>query len=461
VSRKIDLRRSLRAAAIVLGLMAAATPVHAVARTLLHATLLRSTPAANSRLDKPPSAIRLVFSEQVVPELSQIALVGSRGDTVQLKVANDPHDVHVLVGTVTSELTGPYKVVWRVLSADGHPVGGNFKFTVGSGTTTSASSTASVVADGVAQASPNPSPALATPVSSSTGAEEKPVPVFASLFRGIGLGAFMTGIGILFFGLSAGERRFLIPGALVTSLIAGGTLLLVAHAIMWLEHVSPTGHLSADFMSSILGSAIGRVELLRVLLAVLALWAISLARHRKIALWLGIGCLIVSGAVGHPAAIHPYVAIPAKMTHLLAASIWVGGLVWLVWVAHCDEAACRIEARRVSSIALIAVIAIFLSGLLQIVLFLNTPSDLWRDDYGRLVLAKIVGLLILVGYGVYNRFGLLPTLETPGASVKLQRSAKQEIAIVAIVILIGGFLAYVPTPPIPQSASTAPAGATP
>jgi hypothetical protein len=35
---------------------------------------------------------------------------------------------------------------------------------------------------------------------------------------------------------------------------------------------------------------------------------------------------------------------------------------------------------------------------------------------------------------------------------------RQEIVIVAIVIVIGGFLAYVPTPPLPVSASTAATG---
>ena len=114
--------------------MATALPLRAAARSLLHATLLRSTPAPKSHLAKSPQAIRLVFSEQIVPELSQITLVNSSGDSASLKLATDPHDVHVLVGSVAGELAGPVKVVWRVLSADGHPVGGNFTFTVGSAT---------------------------------------------------------------------------------------------------------------------------------------------------------------------------------------------------------------------------------------------------------------------------------------------------------------------------------------
>ncbi len=379
-----------------------------------------------------------------MPELSHITLVGPAGDSVQLKVANDPHDVHVLMGSVLRTLSGPYDVIWHVISADGHPIGGTFTFTVGFGAPAVASSTPA----GAPPSAPRPA---GSPAATSSTAEEKPVPVMAALFRGVGLGAMLAGVGVLFFGISAGERRTLIPGAMVTVLIAVGTLLLVAHALMWLEDISPTGHLTSDFLSSVLESTIGRVELLRVVLAVLTLWAIALARHRTIVLWLGVGCLIVSGAVGHPAAIHPYLAIPAKVVHLLAISSWLGGLLWLVWLARYDEAACRIEARRVSAIALIAVIAIFLSGLLQVVLFLNTPSDLFRDNYGRLVLAKMAGLAILVGFGAYNRFGLLPKGETPDTIQKLARSVKQEIAIISIVILIGGFLAYVPTPPIPQA----------
>ncbi|HEV7387873.1 MAG TPA: copper resistance protein CopC, partial [Gemmatimonadaceae bacterium] len=76
--------RSIGVAAIVLCAMTLATPVSAIARTLLHATLLRSTPSANSHIAKFPDAIRLVFSEQIVPELSQITLVLSSGDSIGL-----------------------------------------------------------------------------------------------------------------------------------------------------------------------------------------------------------------------------------------------------------------------------------------------------------------------------------------------------------------------------------------
>lgn len=451
----------MRAATIFLSLVFCAAVAHAATRALLHATLLRSTPAANSHLTKPPETIRLVFSEQIVPALSQITLGRPDGSSTQLRVATDPHDVHTLVGSVVGEMaSGRYKVSWRVVSSDGHPVGGTFTFSLkGTGDTARAGTvaplpvtpTTTTLRDSVrVESAASPSPA-AMP-------DDKPIPVLAALFRGLGLGAMMMGLGVLFFVSTSRERRNLVPPKVIVRAITIGAILLVAHMIAWLDHVSPSGSLSGDFLGSVLGSTIGRVELSRTILAVLTLWAIALARRATPALVLGGACLLVSGAIGHPAAIDPYWTIPAKMLHLVAGSVWIGGLVWLIWLSRCDEAACRIEAGRVSSVALISVIVIALSGLLETFFFLNTPADLIHSRYGQLVLAKMIGLAILVGLGAYNRFGLLPRLNATDGPKRLSRSMKAEIAVLSMIILIGGFLAYEPTPPLPKSPTAASTG---
>lgn len=462
IARLSLIRRGLfKAATVALSLAVCAAFAHAATRALLHATLLRATPAANSHLTKPPETIRLVFSEQIVPELSQITLIGPDGSGTQLQVANDPHDVRTLVGRIPGQLTGGrYKVSWRVLSADGHPVGGSLNFSIGGVSDTARSG---------AVRSP-PLTATTKPLRESTAAdsgnvpssvvspEEKQIPVLAAVFRGLGLGAMMTGLGVLFFVATSRERRNLASPKVIVRAITIGAILLVAHMVAWLDHVSPSGSLSLDFIRSVLGSTVGRVELLRTILALLTLWAIALARRTTPALILGGACLLASGAIGHPAAIDPYWTIPAKMLHLIAGSIWIGGLVWLMWLSRCDEPACRIEARRVSSVALISVIVIALSGLLQTFFFLNTPADLTSSPYGRRVLAKMIGLAILVGLGAYNRFGLLPKLDATDGPRNLSRSVRVEIVVLTMIILIGGFLAYEPTPPIPRSAASATTG---
>ena len=310
---------------------------------MLHATLLRSVPRANSVLKTPPETVRLVFSEAVVPELSQIALVLRDAqkvviDSVRLPVANDPHDVHTLIGTVSRLRAGRHTVMWRVLSADGHPISGNFAFVVETGTpeiAPSSSSTAPVLGNSGAKDT------LVTPATTSATGDATTVPVLASILRGIGLGTLMAGVGLLFFAVTGRERSKHAPGRVIVLLITIGAILLVAHMFAWLVNIAPTRSLSGDFIASVFGSTVGRIELLRVAFAVLALLAIALARREKLALIFGAASLVVSGAVGHPAAIHPYLSIPAKMAHLLGASLWLGGLLWLVWLSRRDETAFR------------------------------------------------------------------------------------------------------------------------
>jgi copper transport protein len=456
-------RRSVGAAAIALSMALSPVVSYGAGRALFHATLLRSTPAANSHVAKLPVTIRLVFSEQVVPELSHLTLIGPDAKAIVLPVATDPHDVHTLVGRVGPSPAGQYKVVWHVLSADGHPVGGTFEFTADAA---SDGSVAPVAVSTTAKQTPPSTPtvssgetatnraATGTSAAMSSPTETRSIPLAASVLRGLGLGAMMASVGLLFFGLTDRNRRSLVPSAMVVRLTTVGAILLVAHMLAWLSDISQTGSLGDAFIAAALRSTPGRLEALRVIMAVLALWAVALARHAKIGFFLGAACLVVSGAIGHPAAIHPLLSIPSKIAHLLAGAIWLGGLIWLVTVIHREDVDFPAEARRVSSTALVCVIAILISGLLQTALFLNTPGDLIHSGYGRLALIKMAGVAVLIGLGAFNRFLLLPAVEDSSIRPALSRTVRQEIAIVIILIVVGGFLAYVPTPPAPQAVSS-------
>ncbi len=294
-----------------------------------------------------------------------------------------------------------------------------------------------------------PGSAIAPP--SPMAMKDEPSAVAVSLLRGLGLGAMMSGIGLLFFGAAAGSRRNLDPEKLVVRLITIGSLLLVAHMVAWLYHISPTNGVSGEVLAKAVDSRIGRIEAIRVMLALLTLWALALAGRKSLALFFGVACLLISGAVGHSAGIDPQWAVPAKMVHLLSGSVWLGGFLWLLWTFRRDVTAFRIEARRVSGAALIAIIGVFASGVAQTYLFLNSPWDLVHSSYGRLVLAKMAGLLLLVAYGAQNRFRMIPRLDDARVGKRLSRSVAQEITIMTIVILIGGFLVYLPTPPMPVS----------
>ena len=133
----------------------------------------------------------------------------------------------------------------------------------------------------------------------------------------------------------------------------------------------------------------------------------------------------------------------------------MGGLLWLGWTFRRDTTAFRIEARRVSFAALIALIAVAGSGIAQTLLFLDWPWDLLGSTYGRLILAKITGLLILILLGGYNRFKLVPNLDDSRKGRKLSRAVTQELVVMFAILVISGFLAYAPVPPPPSPAGAA------
>ena len=398
---------------------------------------------ADAKLATAPHTIRLVFSEEVVPALSQILVIGPAGDSTKLNVTNDPHDVHTLLGAVSqSKSGGRYTVYWRVVSADGHPVNGNFSFSVAGAAVSGGVTTVPTPIDTTPKRD-----SIARPVDLQNADE---VPVTAAVLRGVGLGVLMAAVGILFFGLTARDTDGapVLPRGLILWLTLIGAVLLVAHLIAWTRLIAPNSVSNTAFVTSVFESKVGRIELARTALAVLMLLSVAPLGNNKLAFLFGFACLLVSGAVGHPAAIHPMWAIPGKSIHLLSGAAWLGALVWLLATARADDATHQREAMRVSSLALIAVIAVLVSGLLQTVLFLNTPGELLHSQYGKLVVAKFIGLLILVCYGAYNRYFLLPRFTT-GGSVRLRSSVRQEIFVMTLVVLMGGFLAYIPPPPSP------------
>jgi len=423
-----------------------ALPMVAAPRPIaVHATLVSSEPAANSRLTSSPSRIRLVYSEPVEGKLAKVSLVPPSGSAIALRAGADPRDVHAVIAPVDSIGPGAYRVDWRVVSADGHPVDGSYTFAVGDTTL------------GAQQPAPVPTPRAPEPEPEPDvwGPAAFGAPLIPAILRGAGLGALMAAGGLLLFFASAGPNAAQRTDARVrrtmTTWLVAGVLLLIGHLVTWIINTSPDHQFDASWAAAALGTSVGQVELWRVGLALLALWAWWLARRHRLALLFAAGSLIASGAVGHSAAIQPAWGIPSKAIHLLASAIWAGGLLWLlVRPANDDVTLFATDADRVSSRALWAVIAIAFTGIVQTRLFLASWSGLVTSAYGWLVLAKVAGLLMLIAFGAYNRQRLMPRIAAAARTATdvgtLRASISREIIVVAAVILLGGLLAYVPPP---------------
>jgi len=411
----------------------------------VHATLVSSEPAADSHLAATPARIRLVYSEPIEGGLARVTLVPGAGAPIVLRAAADPRDVHAVIAPVDSLAPGRYRVEWRVVSADGHPVDGTFLFAVGDTTL------------GAQPAPPPPPPAEpvteAEPEPDVWGPSVAGAPLIPALIRGTALGALMAAAGMLLFlstadpnAAQSADRRI---RALTTGLTFAAAVLLAGHAVAWLINTSPEHTFDTAWAASALSTTVGKIELWRTGLAILALWAWWLARRPRLALVFAIAAICVSGASGHSAAMQPAWAIPAKTIHLLASAVWLGGLLWLVVRPAGDSAPLFArDADRVSSRALIAVVAVAFTGVVQTRLFLPSWGDLVTSAYGLFALAKTAGLLALAGFGAYNRQRLMPRIAASAAAggAALRASVTREIFVMALVILLGGLLAYVPPP---------------
>jgi copper transport protein len=393
-----------------------------------HATLLASEPAAGVTLSASPSRIRLLFSEPLEPTLATISIVDRTGKSTALTVSGDPHDVHAVVAPVQLNGTGEFRVVWHVISADGHPVGGSYLFAVG--------------------APSAPPPVAATPPAAVTwGPALLGAPLVPAILRGLGVGFLMAAAGLLLFIVRFGADTQSRPMKSALIACVGAPLFLAAHLFAWLLNGSPTHQIDSAWLASMMASTVGRAELYRTLLSLLPLWALALARRPKLAMLFAFVALCASAAIGHSAAVHPAFAIPFKIVHLAGVALWLGGLVWLV-ARDGDDSSFLPQAMSVSSTALVAVLLVAISGIVQ-TLLLVPVRDL-VSPYGAVVGGKILGLGVLIAFGAHHRYRTLPRLESRSADAALaagfRMTLRREIAVMWLVILLGGFLAYVSPP---------------
>jgi putative copper export protein len=273
-------------------------------------------------------------------------------------------------------------------------------------------------------------------------------PILAAVLRGIAQVSLLSLAGLLvlpMLGVRSGPQRL---GRLRGILAMATPLLLAVDFLLWVQHASPTGQVDSAALSAAFGTQNGLLYALRAGLAALCAWALLLARAPGLAAVFAGAAIVVSGATGHPAGMLPSVSIPAKVVHLAAAALWTGGLLALVAPGATPDDF-REDAWRVSRIALYSVIAIAFTGLVVTFRFLPRVADLVTSTYGWLVLAKVAGLAILVGFGYRNRYRLMPRLAGTGEA-PLRRSVSWETGLMGAVIVLAAFLAYV-SPPRPTA----------
>jgi cytochrome c oxidase assembly factor CtaG/putative copper export protein len=144
------------------------------------------------------------------------------------------------------------------------------------------------------------------------------------------------------------------------------------------------------------------------------------------------------------------VATNSLLLHVLAAAVWVGGLVALVTHLVAGGRHPALAARRFSAVALVCWVVLAVSGVLNALVRI-APGDLVTSTYGVLVVVKVVALVALGAFGAWHRRRSLPAIER-GETAALVRFGGLEVLLMAATIGVAVALGRTPPPvgPLPQ-----------
>lgn len=467
-----DPRRALFSLLVMGGLLA--FPAGAAA----HEELREATPGDGEELAVAPDRLRLTFVNPLELGLAHLTLLGPDGAVALGELRRAADAPHVLVAPIRGRVVaGTYTVRWQVAGPDGHPVRGEYAFTI------------LPDAEGLAPAPDDPAvgepgPAEATSDDGGAGAAVMDASVsdfdsasplyvavrwltFAGLLGVIGVVAFRLFVlkllsrlpsrAALVAGASA-RARWIGLGAVAVLAVA---LFLRLYAQMYALH-GPPQRLEMAPLRVLLGSTTwGLGWLLQAGGIVVAATGLGLAARRARMGWalaaLGaLGLAFTPALSGHAAGVQDVMALAvlADGLHVLGAGGWLGGLLAVV-IGGLPVALRQPDDRGAAAAALIEAFsptALFFAGLVVATgvfsawLHVGEVTALWTTGYGRTLLVKVGVLSLVFGTGAYNWLRVKPTLGSPAAAGRLRRSATVELAIAVLVLAVTAVLVATPLP---------------
>jgi copper transport protein len=487
-------RRSLS----LLIVLACTAPLVWAPAALAHAQLLGTVPMPDATVAHQPSEVIFEFNQNVGGTLGAVRVYDAQGNEVDdLDVSHPQGNEHWMgVGLKPNLPDGTYTATYRVISADTHIVYGGLVFSIG-----------------------HPGAASKFTVAGLLGREKsgKVTEIAFGVVRGLDYLTVALALGGLAFLLVAwlpalaavaGSepgwrtaaamfdrrlRRLLLSAALLGLLVSVlGILLQGASA----AGVSLWDSLKTSILEDTLKSRFGTVWGLRAIdwIVLGALFATTFAERARAArrshsssaadddaaltaaelsppsrrllfpTALGALYLALTPALGGHASIESPTGVffPSDVLHVLAASVWVGGIACLLLAVPLATRELEGPRRsrlllgalaRFSPMALSAVIVIALTGVVQAYIDVRSLHGLFHTTYGALVIAKTVLLLALIGLGWINRERVIPGLERlvgndrpPGAVGGLaRRTMRGELAVMIVVFgVTAALISYAP-----------------
>ena len=140
------------------------------------------------------------------------------------------------------------------------------------------------------------------------------------------------------------------------------------------------------------------------------------------------------------------IAVSALVVHVVAVSLWAGGIAALVLLGATDRRPLPVAVPRFSALALWCAVAVGASGVASAWVRLSSVSDLVTTSYGRIVVLKAVLLAVLSGFGLWHRRRVVPRLQDDPTRLLFLRVAAVEVLVMAATVGVAVALSRTPPP---------------
>ena len=407
----------------------AATPAFA------HASLVSSEPADDTVLAAAPKQFVLTFNEAVTP--LALRLTGPSGAALPLADAA-VRDTSLVIQAPEPDGSdrpgqGTYVLSFRVVSGDGHPVGGTVVFSVGKPSSErprlEQTSPSALIAIWIARVS-----------------------MLAGFGIGIGGAFFLTWMLPDILPDRPAPRRAATAAAAMTAV--GAAMSVLAVGLQGIDSLAePLSALwqpsvwRAGFETSFGASAI--IATLAFALAWLALRDADAGRRRALSAAALAGVGVALAASGHASTARPFLTAPAVFLHGTGIAFWVGSLLPLYYlVGDKNRRAAGLALARFGKIIPFALVALTASGVLLAAVQIDHVSALWTTAYGEVFSLKCLALAGLFGLAAFNRFVLTPAFArgASAAGTRLARTIGFETVLVVAILAVVGLWRFTPPP---------------
>ena len=407
-----------------------------------HVILESSQPVTQSRLEAPPNEIRLRFNQAVTVSPDAIQVLAPDG-TLLSGTATLSEGDRVVTAPVSRVAPGAgYTVRWRVIGGDGHAPAGVFTFGVG---VAAPPPTEAVGASGATWRDDVARWALFVALALLIG----PLVVRLVVVRGsvparVERGFHLLGVVAAFLVIDVGIVAFVLRASNALQLPLGDLL------YGDLQPFAEKTRFGVAFLAMTLGFGI-------VAAVLLLAWILDRPELRWPALLLSLGLASGLSLSGHQATEDNagWLSQGADWIHLVAASVWAGGLVALAFLVWPFAPSLRRDAfLGFARLAVLLVGAMVLAGAYLALARLPDASDLWQTQYGRFLLLKLAIVAVALTWGAAHHFLVRPRLQA-GQEPNVRPSLVGEAAVALTVLLVAAVLTNAAPPPSEPPAANA------